>query len=60
VFVQIDLNKLPYLENVGHCALCDARLAPLPPGVMDDRMFCENAHTLLEVLSPDQIDSRTN
>jgi hypothetical protein len=57
--VHIDLTKLPYLQNFGHCSLCNAPLPPLDDGVMDDRMFCSGKCTLLALAgtSDDSLDT---
>jgi hypothetical protein len=36
-----------YLQNIGHCSLCNSELPPLADGLIDDRLFCGGTCALL-------------
>ena len=48
--MKIDLRRLPYLENIGSCAMCGKKLPPLPKDASDDRLFCLNSACALLAL----------
>ena len=45
--MQINLNLLTHIEEIGSCAKCGTKLPALPEGTFDDRMFCGGDCTLL-------------
>jgi len=45
--MHVILAELPFLEQIGSCALCGIKLPTLPDRTFDDRMFCGGDCTLL-------------